>query len=625
MTEPAAYQVVARRYRPQRFDELVGQEHVARGLSGAIQAGRIGHAYLFCGARGTGKTSAARIFAKALQCAAGPAAEPCNACDACRAITGGQDVDVVEIDAASNRGVDEIRQLRQNVAVRPAHGRFKIYIIDEVHMLTREAFNALLKTLEEPPAHVKFVLCTTEPEKLPITILSRCQRFDFTTVNPAAIARRLAQIVEAEGADVSAEAIHLIARRAAGSMRDSQSLLEQLLGAAAGPIGADEVHAMIGTGREERVGAILAALADRDAPTALAALDAAVQGGADPGGVLDQLVAALRDCLLASVGCGAGMLAEQGSLGVDCAALGGRLGTATILAMLQILDHALARMATSGHAGVLAEMAVVRLATLEDLESLAAAVDRVGSVAAGAPTPARQPAAAPREKKTADLTPTPRPVAAVEGVRTALARPAAEEAPVAPTRREPAAAVNVSADEPPLPADALAAWLDAAAQTGGLAADFAASATAASWGDGTIEVTIPAPQALSFLGRPEVSGGIAKALEVVAGRRVAVRLMAGPAPARATAEHGSSARPDVELQQRPAPALSQAALLREAADHPLVAHARQVFDAAIRRVDAPRERPAPPPESGGGERAAEEGESVEPELVSHAAGEDADG
>ncbi|MFM8987023.1 MAG: DNA polymerase III subunit gamma/tau, partial [Planctomycetia bacterium] len=408
----AAYQVVARRYRPQRFADLVGQEHVARGLCGAIESGRIGHAYLFTGARGTGKTSAARIFAKALNCERGPAGEPCNDCDACRAIAAGQDVDVVEIDAASNRGIDEIRQLRQNVAVRPARGRFKVYIIDEVHMLTREAFNALLKTLEEPPAHVKFVLCTTEPEKLPITILSRCQRFDFTTVETTAIARRLAQIVEAEGADVTPEALHLIARRAAGSMRDSQSLLEQLLGGAAGTVGVDEVHAVIGTGREERVGALLAAIASRDAAAALAALDAALAGGADPGGVLDQVVAALRDCLLASVGAAPELTTQGDGLGVDLAAIGRQLGTATILAMLQIVDQALARMRTSGHAAVLAEMAVVRLARLEDLESLAAVVDRLaaGTPAASGesrpappalrPAAAAAPPAAEREKKT---------------------------------------------------------------------------------------------------------------------------------------------------------------------------------------------------------------------------------
>ena len=178
-----AYRVVARRYRPQRFDELVGQEHVARGLSGAIESGRIGHAYLFTGARGVGKTSAARIFAKALECATGPAAEPCNQCDTCAAIAAGQDVDVVEIDAASNRGIDEIRSLRQNVAVRPARGRFKIYIIDEVHMLSSAAFNALLKTLEEPGGGL-LVLITAAPEQLLSTIRSRCQAIRFSRLSP---------------------------------------------------------------------------------------------------------------------------------------------------------------------------------------------------------------------------------------------------------------------------------------------------------------------------------------------------------------------------------------------------------------------------------------------------------
>jgi DNA polymerase III subunit gamma/tau len=463
----AAYQVVARRYRPQRFADLVGQEHVARGLSGAIESGRIGHAYLFTGARGVGKTSAARIYAKALNCEAGPAPEPCNACEVCRAITAGQDVDVVEIDAASNRGIDEIRSLRQNVAVRPARSRFKVYIIDEVHMLTREAFNALLKTLEEPPGHVKFVFCTTEPEKLPITILSRCQRFDFVTVEAAAIARRLAQIAEAEGAEVSAEALHLIARRAAGSMRDSQSLLEQLLGSANGPIGVDDVHAVIGTGSEERIGGLLAAVAARDSARAMLALDAALAGGADPGGVLEQLLAALRDCLLASVGCGPDLLANPTGLGVDVATLGRELGTATILAMLQILDQALGRMRTSGHAVVLAEMAVVRLAALENLESLAAALDRVA--AGGGPAAAPPPA---REKKTPELT----------------AR--AAELPPEP-RPEPR----------------------------------------------------PEPQ-------PPVSP--------------------------------------------PRPVASQAALMRAAADHPLVAHARTLFDGAIRKVEPARPREAAP-------------------------------
>ena len=599
----AGYQVVARRYRPQRFADLVGQEHVARGLSGAIESGRIGHAYLFTGARGVGKTSAARIYAKALNCETGPAAEPCNACDVCTAITAGQDVDVVEIDAASNRGIDEIRSLRQNVAVRPARGRFKVYIIDEVHMLTREAFNALLKTLEEPPGHVKFVFCTTEPEKLPITILSRCQRFDFVTVDAPAIARRLAQIVEAEGGDVSAAALELIARRAAGSMRDSQSLLEQLLGSAAGPIGVDDVHAVIGTGSEERIGELLATVAARDAARGLAALDVALAGGADPGGVIEQLLAALRDCLLASVGCGSDMLAGSNGLGVDVAATGRDLGTATVLAMLQILDQALGRMRTSGHAAVLAEMAVVRLATLEDLESLAAAVDRVAAAGPAGPraaAPAAPPRAAPaptpqREKKTADLTPDPAAAPAPEAVLQPLCGPIASPAavgtapptvPVATVAAASTAFTASTAASPPLPADPLAVWRRVTESLEGLVADFAATATAAAWRDDLLEVTLPAEAATaaSFLRRSDSVATIAAGLESEAGRAVRYTiLLAPPRPA------------GDEPERPPQPAVaSQAALMRAATEHPLVAHARGLFDAAIRKVEPLRSRPAEP-------------------------------
>ena len=209
--QPSEYVVVARRYRPQSFDELIGQSHVAQGLAAAIAASRVGHAYLFTGARGTGKTSTARIFAKALNCEHGPTPTPCNECDICRSITAGDDMDVLEIDGASNRGIDEIRQLRQNVNVRPSRARFKVYIIDEVHMLTKEAFNALLKTLEEPPEHVKFIFCTTEPEKIPITILSRCQRYDFAGIQTSQIVRRLEQIVAAEKVQAQPEALEILA------------------------------------------------------------------------------------------------------------------------------------------------------------------------------------------------------------------------------------------------------------------------------------------------------------------------------------------------------------------------------------------------------------------------------
>src|SRR4051794_36955812 len=212
------YVVVARRYRPQDFQQLVGQPQVSQALGNAIATGRVGHAYLFTGARGVGKTSTARIFAKCLNCVNGPTDKPCGECDICQGIAAGEDVDVLEIDGASNRGIDEIRQLRQNVNVRPSRARFKIYIIDEVHMLTTPAFNALLKTLEEPPEHVKFIFCTTEADKIPITVLSRCQRFDFAPMEMSSIMGRLELIVKTEGMTAEPEALQIIARRAAGSM-----------------------------------------------------------------------------------------------------------------------------------------------------------------------------------------------------------------------------------------------------------------------------------------------------------------------------------------------------------------------------------------------------------------------
>jgi DNA polymerase-3 subunit gamma/tau len=580
------YRVVARRYRPQRFDELVGQEHVARGLSGAIAAGRVGHAYLFTGARGVGKTSAARIFAKALECERGPAAEPCNACDVCLAISAGQDVDVIEIDAASNRGIDEIRQLRQNVAVRPARGRFKLYIVDEVHMLTREAFNALLKTLEEPPPHVKFVLCTTEPEKLPITILSRCQRFDFLTVDDDAIERRLSQIAEAERVAVEDGALKLIARRAAGSMRDSQSLLEQLLGCAVLPsagavppsagavppaagngamptITVAQVHGILGTGREESIGRIVSAIASRDAAAGIAALDEAIASGADPGGVLEQVLASLRDSLLASVGVEGRLLRQGRPGGVDLAQLGRALGTETILAMLQILDHSLARMRTSLHGTAIAEMALVRLARLENLDMIAAVVERVASAASLEP-PRDQKKKPPLIPPTAAAAREPAPIVGEPAQRTQVDEPPAPSRPVEPP---PAVVTN----------DPVEAWRAAAASIGGLAGDFAATATVVRWSrEDELEVALPAAAAAahSFLARAEVASGIGEALRGIVGRQVRYRIVQAADAAETT-----------PVERKPKTQFSQSAMLREAMDHPLVAHARTLFDATVRRVE----------------------------------------
>ena len=224
-----AYEVLARKWRPQQFDDVVGQEHVTQTLKNAITSERVAHAYLFVGPRGVGKTSTARIFAKALNCEKGPTATPCDKCDSCREITAGNSLDVLEIDAASNTGVDNVRDLRENVRYAPARGPFKIYIIDEVHMLSVAAFNALLKTLEEPPAHVKFIFATTEPQKVPATILSRCQRFDLRRISMSDIVERLSEIAEAEKIEIDEDALLAIARGAEGGLRDAESALDQFI------------------------------------------------------------------------------------------------------------------------------------------------------------------------------------------------------------------------------------------------------------------------------------------------------------------------------------------------------------------------------------------------------------
>jgi DNA polymerase III subunit gamma/tau len=419
------YVVIARRYRPQTFGELIGQQHVARALEQAIASDRVGHAYLFTGARGVGKTSAARILAKALNCEKGPTATPCNECDVCRSVATGDDVDVLEIDGASNRGIDEIRQLRQNVTVRPSRSRFKVYIIDEVHMLTKEAFNALLKTLEEPPEHVKFIFATTEANKIPITILSRCQRFDFAGIDMGAIQTRLTQIAAAEGVEIEPEAVQILASRAAGSMRDSQSLLEQLLSVTGKRISGDQVHALLGTAPVERLSGLVRHLASRDAAAALAELDAAVAGGVEVGQLLDQLIGYFRDVMAVAVGCPREqMLYAVPSQAEEVAAIGQQLGLATVLAMVQILDQTAARLRMSQHGRTLVEMAVVRICQLEDLDDLASLVAELrgepGSVAPRSAEPA---------KKNAE----PRPRAVSLGAIPPLPAPAPQPSrPVAP-------------------------------------------------------------------------------------------------------------------------------------------------------------------------------------------------
>ncbi|MCL5039498.1 MAG: DNA polymerase III subunit gamma/tau, partial [Firmicutes bacterium] len=295
------YIALYREWRPQRFAEVVGQEHVSRTLLHAIQQGRVAHAYLFTGPRGTGKTSVAKILAKAVNCPEGQGGEPCNRCSNCREITAGSHVDVLEIDAASNRGIDEIRDLRERVRYAPASARFKVYIIDEVHMLTTEAFNALLKTLEEPPAHAIFVLATTEPHKVPATIISRCQVFEFRRLTEGQIAQRLTEVAKAGGAQVEAGVIELLAREAEGGLRDALSLFDQCLAFGGQELSLSEVALVLGKASDSLLEEMLAALAERDLLTALRLVQRVVEEGKDVRLFTRDLMARARELLLTGI------------------------------------------------------------------------------------------------------------------------------------------------------------------------------------------------------------------------------------------------------------------------------------------------------------------------------------
>ncbi|MEE9935246.1 MAG: DNA polymerase III subunit gamma/tau [Deltaproteobacteria bacterium] len=292
------YQVLARKFRPQRFDDVTGQEHVVRTLANAIGQGRIGHAYLFSGPRGVGKTSVARILAKSLNCETGPTATPCNVCPNCREITDGTSMDVREIDGASNRGIDEIRELRENVKFAPAAAKYKIYIIDEVHMLTREAFNALLKTLEEPPGHVIFIFATTENHKVPATILSRCQCYDFRRISLAQIAANLDRIAREEGLTVSPAALTWIAEAGDGSMRDAQSIFDQIISYAGPAIADDDVEELLGLADRKYLFRLSEAVLARNAGVCLTILEEAYLAGIDMKHFYTMLLKHFRNLLL---------------------------------------------------------------------------------------------------------------------------------------------------------------------------------------------------------------------------------------------------------------------------------------------------------------------------------------
>ncbi|WP_114964734.1 DNA polymerase III subunit gamma/tau [Alkalilacustris brevis] len=376
MTETATpYQVLARKYRPETFADLIGQEAMVRTLRNAFAADRIAHAFVLTGIRGTGKTTTARIVAKGLNCigpdgTGSPTTDPCGTCEHCLAIAEGRHVDVLEMDAASRTGVGDIREIIDSVAYRAASARFKIYIIDEVHMLSTNAFNALLKTLEEPPAHVKFIFATTEIRKVPVTVLSRCQRFDLRRVEPEVMIAHLDRIAKAEGAAIAQDALALITRAAEGSVRDALSLLDQAISHGAGETGVDQVRAMLGLADRGRVLDLFDMVMSGDAAGALAELSAQYAEGADPMAVLRDLAEITHWISVAKITPEA---AEDPTIGPDERARGSdmaaRLPMRALTRMWQMLLAALEEVAQAPNAMMAAEMAIIRLTHVAELPS----------------------------------------------------------------------------------------------------------------------------------------------------------------------------------------------------------------------------------------------------------------
>ncbi|MEW6008190.1 MAG: DNA polymerase III subunit gamma/tau [Candidatus Omnitrophota bacterium] len=296
-----SYLVFARKWRPQNFEEIIGQDHIVATLKNAISSKRLAHAYLFSGPRGVGKTSTARILAKALNCQKDISVNPCNECSTCKEISQGRNLDVLEIDGASNRGIDEIRQLRENVKFSPSAGRYKIYIIDEVHMLTPEAFNALLKTLEEPPEHVKFIFATTQPHKVIPTIISRCQRFDFRRIPILKIVERLKEIVKSEHIDIEEKVLISIAKASDGSLRDAESILDQLISYSADKISLKEINSLLGLIEQDVLFEFSKLVIDSDSFSLIRLLDTLVSSGKDLSQVLDNLIEHFRNLMIAHI------------------------------------------------------------------------------------------------------------------------------------------------------------------------------------------------------------------------------------------------------------------------------------------------------------------------------------
>jgi DNA polymerase III subunit gamma/tau len=403
------YQVIARKYRPQRFEDVVGQEHVTQTLANAIQQNRIAHAYLFVGPRGTGKTTIARIFAKCLNATQGPKVDFADDDPRAREITEGRSMDVLEIDGASNRGIDEVRELRETVKYMPASSRFKIYIIDEVHMLTKEAFNALLKTLEEPPEHVKFMFATTEPEKVLPTILSRCQRFDLRRIPTALIVKHLGHIARLENVQIEEAALHAIARGSEGCMRDAESTLDQLISFCGDRIVEADVLSMFGLTARAQVLSLSRAILDGDAEKALRDLNDLARNGKDLGRLLSDLLNHFRNLLLYQVSRGdLNLLEVSESESVALSEQAGNVGQESITRIMEVLTDAEWRLRDAVSKKILFEVTLLKAIEARHAVSIESVLRKLQELKDGSgSTPAASPPAPGTARSSATTSPSP--------------------------------------------------------------------------------------------------------------------------------------------------------------------------------------------------------------------------
>ena len=564
-----SYLVLARKYRPQRFADLIGQEHVARTLTNAITLGRVHHAFLFTGARGIGKTSAARILAKALCCEKGPTANPCGTCAICQSIASGQSVDVLEIDGASNTGVDDVRTLREGVRYVPAEARTKVYIIDEVHMLSTSAFNALLKTLEEPPPHVVFIFATTEVHKIPATILSRCQRYDFKLLPTRALAEHLARILAAEGIVCEPEAVRLLAREAAGSVRDGLSLLDQVLAyAGKETITRERVAEVLGVADRSLLLHLAGAVLAHDAASALRSLAEAVDRGVDLIQMARSFLGLLHDLEVVAVVPDAVEVLDASSEELDAAKLlAERAPRGLVTALFERWARAVEDAARPQTPRLIVEMALFDLCFAEPLLPLGDLLDRLGKLesrlAGAGPSASAARPAEPRPR----LASVPAPPARAPSL---VPPEAAATAPQPP-------ATKPSSSTPP-ETDIASVWrrtCEAFGHRPGIAAALD-HAEVASWEGG--QITLIFDQKLALDQTAKSKAEIERVISQIVGSPTRIALQVG------TAESGNALLRSGVNREAEAALTEQRQRESEARQHPMIRKTQEIFGTAPKEI-----------------------------------------